>query len=295
MDTSIFYQLVAILAPVFLCPAIGYVWAKQGNDFDIEFVNRISADLAAPCLIFATFTKANVDWQIIRDIGVACLTVIAISAIAVSILLLVSRLDLRAYLPPLMFSNCGNVGLPVCLFAFGEIGLALGIVFFSISLSLNLVVSPWVAAGSGSPFVIFRSPIVYAVTVTFVFVFFQVEPPLWLTNTTSLLGSMVVPLMLVTLGVSLSRIEVSAIYMNTWPSLIRLIVGFSVGWLVTELFDLEGIVRAVVIIQSAMPIAVFNYLFAARYQQKAEQVASMVVLSTLASFATLPALLWWLL
>ena len=184
---------------------------------------------------------------------------------------------------------------PVCLFAFGETGLALGIVFFSISLSLNLVISPWVAAGSGSPLVIFRSPIVYAVTVTFVFVFFQVEPPLWLTNTTSLLGSMVVPLMLVTLGVSLSRIEVSAIYMNTWPSLIRLIVGFSVGWLVTELFDLEGIVRAVVIIQSAMPIAVFNYLFAARYQQKAEQVASMVVLSTLASFATLPALLWWLL
>ena len=295
MDGSIFFQLSAILAPVFLCPAIGYIWAKHGNDFDIEFVNRVSADLAAPCLIFATFTKTHIDWQIIRDIGMACLAVIALSAVAVSILLFVSRLDIRGYLPPLMFSNCGNVGLPVCLFAFGETGLALGIVFFAISLTLNLVISPWVAAGTGSPLVIFCSPIVYAVAVAFIFVWYQIQPPLWLDNTTSLLGSMLVPLMLITLGVSLSRIPVSKIYVNLWPSMIRLIVGFSVGLLVTELFDLEGTVRAIVIIQSATPIAVFNYLFAARYQRKAEQVASMVVLSTLGSFATLPALLWWLL
>ncbi len=289
------YQLSAILAPVFLCPAIGYLWAKRGNDFDIEFVNRVSSDLAAPCLIFATFTKVNVDWQIIREIGMACLAVIAISAVAVSILLWIFRLDFRGYLPPLMFSNCGNIGLPVCLFAFGETGLALGIVFFAISLSLNLVVSPWVAAGTGSPLVVFRSPIIYAVGVTFAFVWFQIQPPLWLANTTSLLGSMLVPLMLVTLGVALSRIEVKAIFANLGPALIRLIVGFSVGWLVAELFELEGTMRAVVIIQSATPITVFNYLFAARYQRKTEQVASMVVLSTLGSFATLPLLLWWLL
>jgi malate permease and related proteins len=47
----------------------------------------------------------------------------------------------------------------------------------------------------------------------------------------------------------------------------------------------------VLAIQSAMPVAVFNYLFAQLYRREPAEVAGMIVISTLISFVTLPALL----
>ena len=60
-------------------------------------------------------------------------------------------------------------------------------------------------------------------------------------------------------------------------------------------FGLEGVERGVVILQSAMPVAVFNYLFAAEYGADPEGVAGMVVISTVLSFLSLPLLLWYVL
>jgi len=68
-----------------------------------------------------------------------------------------------------------------------------------------------------------------------------------------------------------------------------------VGLLVVSMLDLSGTEKGVVLLQASMPVAVFNYLFAERYQRAPEAVAGMVVMSTLLSFITIPALLWWLL
>ena len=70
-----------------------------------------------------------------------------------------------------------------------------------------------------------------------------------------------------------------------------LILGFSIGLLTVEVLQLEGIIRGVVIVESAMPVAVFNYLLAARYERHPEDVAGAIVISTLISFLTMPALI----
>jgi len=78
-------------------------------------------------------------------------------------------------------------------------------------------------------------------------------------------------------------------------ALIRLLMGFGVGLALAEVFGFEGAMKGVLVLQSTLPVAVFNYLFAARYKTDPETVAGAVVLSTVMSFATLPVLMWFVL
>ncbi len=119
--------------------------------------------------------------------------------------------------------------------------------------------------------------------------------PSWLLRTTESLGGFTIPLMQFTLGVSLATLEIQGLRRSTWLSLVRLAMGFAVGVSLAWLFGLEGIVRGVVILECAMPAAVVNYLFAQKYDRTPEEVASVVVISTTISLATLPLVLAWLL
>ena len=110
-----------------------------------------------------------------------------------------------------------------------------------------------------------------------------------------MIGDISIPLMLIALGVSLAGINRKYAIKALGLGALRLMIGFAVGWLVSELLGLTGTLRGVLIIQSTMPVAVFNYLLAIRYHKSPEEVAGAVVISTLLSFATLPGLLWFVL
>jgi predicted permease len=112
--------------------------------------------------------------------------------------------------------------------------------------------------------------------------------PDWLINTTGLLGGITIPLMLITLGVSLASLKVSEWKYSLLFSTVRVVGGFVVAVMVAHWLGLEGVERGVLILQSSMPVAVFNYLLALKYQQEPGEVAGMVVLSTLLAFILLP-------
>ena len=112
--------------------------------------------------------------------------------------------------------------------------------------------------------------------------------PAWLANSTRLLGDLTIPLMLLTLGVSLARLKVTEWKHSLAFSVVRVVGGFAIGLLVAEAFALEGVERGVLILQSSMPVAVFNYLLALRYQREPGEVAGMVLLSTVLAFMLLP-------
>jgi hypothetical protein len=122
-----------------------------------------------------------------------------------------------------------------------------------------------------------------------------VAVPKWIEATTHLLAGMTIPLMLITLGVSLGRLRVPRFGLSLGLSLLRVGLGFVSAIGLAALFDLDATARSVLILQGTMPAAVFNYLFAQRYQTAPEEVAGVVVLSTLLSFVSLPVLLAWLL
>jgi len=114
--------------------------------------------------------------------------------------------------------------------------------------------------------------------------------PLWLSNTIELLAGLAIPLMMLALGHALGSFKVQRLPVAAGIAAGRLGLGLLVGFAITLIFGLSGLERGVVLVQSAMPVAVFNYLLAARYDRHPEDIAGAVVVSTLVTFAALPAL-----
>lgn len=288
---GIFGDILTVIAPVFLIAGAGYAWVRTRRPFDSLFVTELVTHVAAPCLIFSTLTKLQFSAEALGRMTVAGLLCFAAFAVIGALALRLGRLPLRPYLPSLLFPNTGNMGLPLCLFAFGETGLGLAIVYFTIATVAQFTAGVAIAMGSFSFGRLARLPILYGIAAALAFLAAGFEVPRWLANTTLLLGNLAVPLMLMALGVALGQLKLSSLNRTLALSALRIGMGASVGWGVGVLLDLDAITRGVLIIQSAMPVAVFNYLFAQKFDVRPGEVASMVLASTALSFVTLPLLL----
>ncbi len=284
-------QLAAIIAPVFVCAAIGYLWARLRRPFETEFVTALVTNVGTPCLVASTLTKLSIDAGALGGMALAALAVFVVVGVVAAVGLRLAGLPYHSYLPAIMFSNSGNMGLPLCLFAFGEAGLALAIGFFTVSATLQFTLGVGLAAGTVSPRRLARIPLLYAVAVSVALMMTGTPLPGWIANTVELLGGLTIPLMLIALGVSLARLRIASLKLSLVIALVRLLLGFAAGNLVAWTFGMEGMVAGVLILQASMPVAVFNYLFAQVYRRAPEEVAGAVVLSTFLSFASLPLLL----
>lgn len=287
-----FIELFQIVAPVFICTAIGYGWIKAGLPSDTTLASSLVLNIGTPCLVFHTLTSINLDPVAFGEMALAAVAVIA-AALAVSYAMLaLFKLPQRSFLPSLILPNMGNMGLPLSLFAFGEQGLALAIALFSITAIAQFTLGLGIAAGSMTFKVVVRQPIIYSVALSLVFMIGDIESPKWIAETTKILGGITIPVLLITLGITLGQIKLGSLKRALPLSVFRLGSGFVIGISVAEILGLEGIAQGVVILQSSMPVAVFSYLFAVIYKSNPEDVASLTMISTLLTFATLPALLW---
>lgn len=287
-------ELFAILAPIIISVLIGYVWGKTGTDYPADFISRIVMYVGSPCLIVGTMAKVEVDATVMGEVMLA--TAVAMTAMGLVgwAVLRALKLDIPSYLPPLIFPNNGNMGLPLCLFAFGKLGLALALGSFMVMMIATFTVGLLlVSAGGWSERLkdMARQPVIYSMVIALVILVTDSTLPLWIDNTVTLIGGFAIPLMTITLGVSLATLKISTWRRSLGFSLGRIFGGLLLGWLSCWLLDVGGVSRSVVLLQSAMPVAVFNYLLALRYNREPQEIATMVVLSTLLSFLTLPFLL----
>ena len=287
--------LVAVLVPVAVTAALGFWWGKTNRPFDSTFISSLVSNIGAPCLAFSSLTRLEVKPDAFGAMLAANMTVLATAFVLGFAALKLLRIPVRDGLPSVMFSNGGNMGLPLSLFAFGEAGLALAIVFFAGNSVMNFTVGQAIAAGRANFRAALKAPVLWTVGAAVAFMLLQLEVPRWLANTTRLLGDFAVPLMLFALGHSLARLRVASLPKSAAIAVLRLAIGLAAGFGVAWLYDLEGTTRGVLILQAMMPVAVFNYLFAQVHGSDAEAVAGAVVLSTVAAFAILPFLLAYLL
>ena len=286
-----FETLVTIIAPVLICAAIGYVWAKSGRRYDVEIVTVLATSISLPALVFTTLVETEIEVAALGKMVAAAVAATGLFGAVGAAVLRLARIPLRSFLPAMMFPNVGNMGLPLAALGFGEAGLALAIVFFAVSVVLHLTIGVALAAGTVSPRALARIPALYAVAGAVAFMAGWAEPPSWLLNTTRILGGMLVPLMLITLGVSLAGLKVGNLGRGLGLALLRFALGIGAGLGVGHALGLEATARAILVLQAAMPVAVINYLFAQRYDTDPAEVAGLVVISTLFGFATLPFLI----
>lgn len=284
-------QIWVVMAPVLFCAGIGFFWGRTRRPFDTRMVTALVTTVATPCLIIATLGESDLDLTALARITGLFLMVLTITALVAWLILRLAGRPLRVFLPSLMFPNTGNMGLPLTLLAFGEHGLALALAWMMLTSLVQFSFGLVVVSGQGLSWALLRQPILVSVVIAVAMVLFRIRPPEWLFNSVQMIGNLAIPLMLITLGVSLSQLRVRHAGPGMVFSVVRLVLGFAAAWLVCELAGVEGVLRGVILIQSSMPVAVFNYLLAQSYRQGPEEVAAMVVFSTLLSFLTLPLLL----
>jgi predicted permease len=283
--------VVNITAPVFLLAAIGFAWVRLGFEYRVAFVTRLAMTLSVPCLIFTSLMKTEIDPKALADLSLAALSAYVVVMVVFFALVKLGRLDVQTYLAPLIFGNTGNLGLPLALFAFGEVGLGYAIVVFAIMAILSFTIGIWMVAGAGSFSRILKEPLVGATILGALFLWQGWETPLFLTNTLDLLGQIAIPVMLITLGVAVARLETKAIGQAVVLAILKVVICVAAAWGAAVFFALEPVAAGVLIVQVATPVAVTSYLLAEKYGADAKPVAGLVVVSTLFSVITLPLIL----
>lgn len=283
--------VLEIVAPVFILAGIGFAWARAGLEYRNAFVTQLAMTLAVPCLIFVALMQTEVDRNALGLFTMAALAGYAAISAAFWIFIRVSGLSSQTFLAPLIFGNTGNLGIPLALFAFGQDGLGYAVVMLSLSAILSFTYGIYLVAGQGAGHKALREPMVWATLLGALFLWQDWETPRFMTNALELVGQMAIPLMLITLGVTVARLTPRKIGQAIILSAIKLVLCAAIGWAVGWGFGLDPVAFGVLVLQLSTPVAVTAFLLAEKYGADSESVAGLVVVSTLMSVAALPLLL----
>jgi len=281
-------EVAAVLAPVFVLAAIGYGWRLTGVPFDMAFVTRIIMYVAGPSLVFTSLSQLTLPlsqfWHMVGAMIVVTLGVAAVSAVLIRIL----GLPQRSFLPALTLGNTGNLGLPLCLFAFGDEGLGLAVAIYVTNSLLQFTFVPLLHTRVSIVRTLLTTPMLYGAVAGLAVLMADIHLPVWLANTFSALGDLLIPLMLMALGNTIGGLKTHNLPRAFGLGLARLAISFGVAVAVSFALGLSGVAQGVLVLQGAMPAAVFSYLFAAHYDRDADDVAGIVLVSTLAGALLLP-------
>jgi len=283
-------EVAAVLAPVFVMAGLGYGWRLTGAPFDLPFVTRIIMYAAGPCLVFTSLSQLTVPltqfWGMVGAMIVVTLTVAGVSAALIKIL----GLPQRSFLPALTLGNTGNLGLLLCLFAFGDEGLGLAVAIYVTNSLLQFTFVPLLNTRVSVLRTLLTTPMLYGAVAGLAVVLSGVTVPTWLANTLGSIGDLLIPLMLMALGNTVGGLKAHNLRRAIGLGSARLIIAFVVVVGVSFALGLSGVAQGVLVLQGAMPAAVFSYLFAARYERDADDIAGIVLVSTLLGALTLPLL-----
>ena len=294
-----FVRVFEILLPVFTVAGLGYVWARSGRPFPTKEITGFVTLVGTPCLLFSSLISRDVEFLNLVSYMGAATALIGFVTLVSYLILPVFGGDRRALTAAFSFPNVGNIGLPVCIFAFGAAGEAYALVYFSVSAMLMHTIGRWAHRGETNPRMILESPVLWAVALTLAIIWWRDQTgttlaPKWVLDATTLVGGMVIPAVLISLGVAISQLKVANIGRNLVLSALRFAMGLAAALGGVWLFGFEGVAAKVFILQTVMPIAVLNYMFAAMYDNHVKETAALVMVSNLLAVITLPIVLWFL-
>jgi len=288
---EIYIKLFEVLFPVFFVVGIGYYLGKKNPKIDTSFITNFAANIGTPGMIIYSLTSTNISFDIFKDYFWYYFIAMSIFAlIGVVFLFFLKTKDIIRELPPFIMPNTGNMGLPICLFAYGSQGLGVSASISALIILAHFTLGIFLADRKFNINVILKNPPFYAIIISVILLYFKVEVPLFVENTTFLLMYATIFLILMSLGISLTRFKVFSFKKALISSIARVILGPLVGFLLIRYFNLEGFAAGVLLIQCSMPSAVLNYLVASIYSPKkiVDSVASTIVVSTVMSFITVP-------
>ena len=280
-------RIVAILFPLFAITSVGFIVGRRLRP-DLSQANKLNMDVFVPALIFGAL--ANKSFQIMEYLPLLGATVVAVFGSGLLGWGVARALGVapRTFVPPMMFNNCGNLGLPLAVLAFGDAALAPAVVMFMVSNLAHFTFGAWLLDHNIKLSSVWRIPTVIATLGGLAVSLAGIE--LWQPAMLAIkmLGDISIPLMLFALGVRISESRIGAIRLGVIGAVARPAIGLALSFVLVWLIPLPERERALLIVFGALPPAVLNYMFAERYDQEPEKVASMVLLGNVAAVLFLP-------
>jgi len=291
MSFSIFFKLFEVIFPVFFIIGIGYWFGKKNPKFNSDIITTFAGKIGVPALLFYSLAASTtLDFKTFFKFGSFTFLFVASFAIIGIIVLKILKRDVILELSPLILPNTGNLGLPICLFAYGEKGFSVASSIAAVIMLLHFTVGIFIASKKFSLKPLLNSVPMYVLFISGFMLFYEIKPPTFLVNTTMLLGYSTIFLILTSLGIALSTLKTKNFNTNIIIAFTRLISGPIIAFLIIKYFGLKGYEAGVLLISASMPSAILNFLLAKMYSKKihADNIASVIVTSTTLSFVTIP-------
>jgi len=292
---ELYLKLIDVIVPVFFVIGIGYYLGKKNPEINTDFITTFAGNVGTPAMIFYTITTTGVTLSVFTEYFIYALIIIGGFSLVGVLFLLLLKKDFISELPPLILPNTGNMGIPICLFAYGSAGLGVASAIASVVVLLHFTLGVWLAKKSFSLEILIKNMPIYGIIVSVIFLYFEWDVPGYLENTTFLLTYATIFLVLMSLGIALSRLKVVSWAHASILGAVRVIVGPLIGFGLIKFLDLDGFAAGVLLIQSCMPSAVLTYLVGSMYSEKkvVDSVASVIVTSTIMSFVTIPIVVYY--
>ena len=287
---ELYLKLIDVLFPVFFVIGVGYYLGKKDPNFDTTFITNFAGNIGTPAMIFYTITTTGITLDIFIEYFIYALIMIGGFSLAGLLFLFILKKDIISELPPLILPNTGNMGVPICLFAYGTAGLGVASAIASVIILLHFTLNVLLAKKSFSFEILIKNVPIYAILASIAFLYFKWDVPGYIENTTFLLTYTTIFLVLMSLGIALSRLKVVSWTHASILGAVRVIIGPVIGFGLIKFLNLNGFFAGVLLIQSAMPSAVLTYLVGSMYSERkvVDNIASVIVSSTLMSFITIP-------
>ena len=287
---DLYLKLIDVIFPVFFIIAIGFYLGKKNRKFNTDWITNFAGNVGTPAMIFYTITTTGITLSVFIEYFIYALIIIGGFALIGVIFLFFLKKDIISELPPLILPNTGNMGVPICLFAYGTSGLGVASAIASVIILLHFTIGVLLAKKSFSMKILITNMPIYAIFISIIVLYYEWKIPGYIENTTFLLTYATIFLILMSLGIALSRLKVVSWADASILGGVRVIIGPIIGFSLIKFLGLTGFAAGVLLIQSAMPSAILTYLVGSMYSEKrvVDSIASVIVTSTVMSFITIP-------
>jgi len=280
-------RIAQVIVPVFLIVAVGWCYGRRASP-DLTTFNRIVLDVLMPVLVYTAL--AGKDFQLASHAALLAAGAMLILATGVVawVVARITRTNARSLVPVVMFTNCGNMGLPLALLAFGPQGFAAAVALFSISNLIHFSLGARVTSAHASTRELLLSPLMVASALGFASAAAGVRPPDMVFTGMKLLGDAMIPLMLFSLGVRLTHLKREDVPRGLLGAFARPLIGLAVALPLADLMGLTGTARGQLLLFATLPPAVMQFMLAERYRQEPERVAAMILLGNALAIVFVP-------
>ncbi len=286
-----FSKIASITLPIFALALVGFLYGRRVKP-DLAGANKMVIDIVLPVLIFISLSAKSFDPLAALSFTGASIVLIVFSGLLAWPVARFSGASLQAFAPCAMFSNVGPVGIPLIGLAYGPEGIATAVVLLVISNVLHFTLGAGVMSGRVDWRMVYANPLVWATVLGVACSQSKLVLPDWVQTSCTMIGSVLVPMMLMSLGVRLASSQVADARVGVQSGVLIMAVRLAAVFLTLLLMPLEGLERGSLILFACIPPAVFNFLLADKFQVEPNKVASTVIVGHVLSLAFLPLGIW---